>query len=321
MSVAPVHELVRGQACCGQGCLAPSLGPLHLPLPPCPSPAQSDPEGEGGEHQSSAHRAPLAQCAVVAPSDGDDGGPSSVPAPLQGGLDSHEAEPGAPIPGASSSSSPSRHPVADLDEEDLSFLSCHLAKGTLSGYNCVMKKFTSFCSPFGLDPLTCPPSLVVKYLRSLYEEGAEYSTVNLHRSAISKFHCGFDGQTVGSHPLVKQAVRAVFRLKPPLPKYKSTFDVNVIFDYLSGLPGNQHLDLKTLSLKTLLLTIYSTLFRVSSMARLIPDISEHRDHVVLHLHALGKQSKPEKLRVYVNISSLKTLTSALLPLSLNINHG
>ena len=182
-------------------------------------------------------------------------------------------------------------------------------------------KFTSFCSPFDLDPLTCPPSLVIKYLRSLYEEGAEYSTVNLHLSAISKYHCGFDGQIVKSQPLVKQAVRAVFRLNPPLPKYKSTFDVNIIFNYLSGLPGNRQLDLRTLSLKTLLLTIYSTLSRVSSIARLSSDIGEHRGHIVLHLHALGKQSKPEKLRVYVNISSLKTLTSALLPLSLNINHG
>ena len=171
----------------------------------------------------------------------------------------------------------------------------------MSGYNYAFKKFSTFCLPYGVNSLTCPPSLVVKYLRSLYEDGVEYNTVNLHRSAISKFHVGVDGQAMGLHPLVKKAVRAVFRLKPPLPKYKSTFDVNIILNYLSGLPGNTHLDLKYLSFKTLLLTIYSTLSRVSSIAKLSPVISEERDHVVLHLHDLEKQSKPGKLRGYVHI--------------------
>ena len=162
-------------------------------------------------------------------------------------------------------------------------------------------KFTSFCLPFNVDPLTCPPAVIVKYLRSLYTEGAEYTTINLHRSAISKNHVGFEGQPAGTHPLVRQAVKAVFRLRPPLPKYKTTFDISILLNFLSALPPNNMLDLKMLSYKTLLLTIYATLSRVSSISRLGPDIEEHRDHVVLKLHSLEKQGRPGKVRGYITV--------------------
>ena len=56
-----------------------------------------------------------------------------------------------------------------------------------------------------------------------------------------------------------------------------------------------------LSYKFLLLTIYSTLSRVSSIARLGPHITENRDHVVLHLLHLEKQSRPGHVRGYIPI--------------------
>ena len=107
-----------------------------------------------------------------------------------------------------------------MDETDLDFLSKHLAPRTASGYGYIFKKFRLFCEQLQADPMTCPPAIVVKYLRHLFESGAEYSTVNFHRSGISKFHVGIDGVSIGEHQLVSQAVKAVFRLKPPLPKYQ-----------------------------------------------------------------------------------------------------
>ena len=83
--------------------------------------------------------------------------------------------------------------MEELNEGDLHFLSKHLAKGTLAGYSYAFKHFSSFCSSLGADPVTCPPPVIVKYSRKMYEDGAEYSTINHHRSAISKFHQGFDG--------------------------------------------------------------------------------------------------------------------------------
>ena len=119
-------------------------------------------------------------------------------------------------------------------------------------------------------------------MRHLYESGAEYSTVNFHRLAISKFHVGIYGIPMGEHPLVSQAVKAVFRLRPPLPQYQSTFDIVPVLAYIQSLP-TANLSLQLLSFKALFLTIYSSISRVSSMARLAPSFQETRDSAILHL--------------------------------------
>ena len=154
------------------------------------------------------------------------------------------------------------------------------------------------------DPLSCAPAIVVKYLRHLFESGAEYSTVNFHRSSISKFHVGIDGISIGEHPLVSQAVKAVYRLRPPLPKYQSTFDIVPVLAYVRSLP-TANISLKQLSLKTLFLTIYSSISRVSSVARLGPSLQEHRDSVVLHFVSLEKQARAGNTRGYLQIPSFE----------------
>ena len=104
-----------------------------------------------------------------------------------------------------------------LDLEDIEFLSNHLAPGTKAGYGCAFNLFSSFCQGLNENPFSCGPHVLVKYIREMYNSGAEYSTVNHHRSAISKFHVGSTvGVTIGNHPLVSQAVKAAFRLKPEI---------------------------------------------------------------------------------------------------------
>lgn len=188
----------------------------------------------------------------------------------------------------------------DLDQDDIAFLSNHLAPTTATGYGYIFAKFRNFSDKLSVDPITCPPSVVVKYLRQLSESGAEYNTVNVHRSSISKFHAGFAGKPVGEHPLVSQAVKAVFRLKPPLPKYRSTFDIVPVLTYMRSL--NTHtISLQLLAYKALFMTVYSNICRVSSMARLGPTLTEHRDSVVLHLVDLEKQARHGRVRGFFQI--------------------
>ena len=188
----------------------------------------------------------------------------------------------------------------DLNDGDIDFLSNHLASGTASGYGYSFKKFRLFCERLEADPLTCAPAVVVKYIRCLYEEGAKYSTVNGHRSAISKFHVGVHGVPMGEHPLVSQAVKAVFRLRPPIPRYRTTFDIVPVLAYARSLP-TASIPLKLLSFKTLLLVIYSSISRVSSMARLAPSLQETRDAAVLTLQSLEKQSREKHIRGHFQI--------------------
>ena len=188
----------------------------------------------------------------------------------------------------------------DLDEADLEFLSKHLASGSASGYGYSFKKFRPFCEQLQADPLTCSPAVVVKYIRHLYEAGKKYSTVNYHRSVVSKFHVGVQGLPMGEHPLVSQAVKSVFRLRPPLPQYQSTFDIVPVLSYVQSLPTTS-ISFKLLSLKTLFLTIYSSISRVSSAARLGPSLEETRDSAILKLISLEKQAREGRVRGFLQI--------------------
>ena len=100
--------------------------------------------------------------------------------------------------------------------------------------------------------------------------------------------------TMGEPSLVSQDVKAVFRLRPPLPQYKSTFDIVPVLAYIRSLP-TATISLQLLSFKALFLTIYSSISRVSSMARLAPSLEETRDSAILHLVSLEKQAREGKI--------------------------
>ena len=184
---------------------------------------------------------------------------------------------------------------------DLEFLSHHLSTGTKNGYGYAFNKFVKFCSNLSADPFTCTPVVLVKYIRFLFEEGASYSTVNFHRSCVAKFHYGIDGISIGKHHLVSQAVKAVFRLRPPLPRYSATYDISVVFSYLKTLVPNETLPLKLLTLKTLFLLTSAVIFRVSSVRVCGSDITFLEEHCVIPLLQLEKQSRPNHVRGYVKV--------------------
>ena len=150
----------------------------------------------------------------------------------------------------------------------------HLAEQSASGYACAFGKFKNFCETKGVDPFTSPPAIVVKFLRGKFESGVTYQTICYYRSAISKFHVGHGTETIGNHPLVKKAVRAAFRGRPPIPKYKKTYDISPVLSYIASLHPLESLNLKKLTFKTMFLLSFSSLSRVSSLARLRCDVEE-----------------------------------------------
>ena len=301
-----VYVVAQGSESSGSGCVALPLGSGNLPVSSCSSPTKGDQEDKRPESQGNSGLPPVANSTVVGIAHGDGGGTSNDAATLQNYSEDARRLSGLTLPGSSGGTSCYRQEFAlsnsghDLNEDDLVFLSKHLATQTASGYGYIFKKFRLFCEQLQANPLTCAPAVVVKYLRHLFESGAEYSTVNFHRSGISKFHAGVDGVSIGEHPLVSQAVKAVFRMRPPLPKYQSTFDIVPVLAYVQSLPTDS-ISLQLLTFKALFLTIYSSISRVSSVARLGPSLQEHRDSVVLHFVSLEKQARVGNTRGYLQI--------------------
>ena len=70
--------------------------------------------------------------------------------------------------------------------------------------------------------------------------------INSYRSAISSVHEKVDGVSVGQHPTVTRLLKGVFHDRPPFPRYSSTWNVQLVLDFLGALGKNEDLTLKHL---------------------------------------------------------------------------
>jgi hypothetical protein len=105
----------------------------------------------------------------------------------------------------------------------------------------------------------------------LYDKGYKYSTLNTARSAVSAIVVPVTNQTLGLHPLVSRFMKGIFKNNLPVPKYQTTWDVQIILNYSSGLPDIKDLDLKSLTIKLLMLIVLVSAQRGQSLHML--DIS------------------------------------------------
>ena len=102
----------------------------------------------------------------------------------------------------------------------------------------------------------------------MYEEGLQHRTLNVIRSAVSMTHNSIEGHPIGQHPLVSRLLKGVYNLRPPKPRYTSTWDVDKVLRYLISLGENTALSLKVLSRKLVLLMAMVTASRTSELQAL-----------------------------------------------------
>ena len=138
-------------------------------------------------------------------------------------------------------------------------------KGTKCTYESAWRQWSSWCLRQQIDPLCSPVESVVNYLTDKYNEGLLYNTLNIHRSAISAFHDLVEGCKVGQHPVVTQIMSAFFNVRPPLPRYEVTWDVDTVLEYISSLGDNEHLALKLLTWKVTMLLALACAGRSSDL--------------------------------------------------------
>ena len=117
-------------------------------------------------------------------------------------------------------------------------------------YNSSWKKWSSWCYSKQIDPFRCPINYVLDFVACLYEEGYAHRSINCYRSAISSFHQKIEGLPVGKHPEVCTLLTGVFNFKPPQPRYSSTWDVQIVLEFIkNNWTDNKSLPNKNLTLK------------------------------------------------------------------------
>ena len=273
------------------------LGPSHLLVSTSSPLIKNNLQNQAGESDSHPGLPNVAERLMVAADRGDVGGTPVTSATLQASnvVNSRGT---STILGTTRGTSYFRsqfrvtNDTSELSVADEDFLSHHLASNTSSGYGYSWKKFVAFCQTISVDPFSCPPAVIVKYLRNMYEKGLSYRYINFVRSTISKLHRGFGLVSAGEHTLVKQACKAVFRLRPPLPRYKTTFDMKPVLSFTKDILGNNELlSVQWLTFKTIFLISFSSLSRISTISRLGAAVEEHPGHLVIPILSLEKQAR------------------------------
>ena len=122
---------------------------------------------------------------------------------------------------------------------------------------------------------------LAKFLTELYKDGANHSTVNLARSAVSAYV-----------KVVSRLLKDVFEQRPSLPKYTETWDVDTVMDSLAEWPDTYLLSLKQLTLRTVVLLALLSGQRGQSIHSLqVEDIKPHDNRCVIVYSSALKQTK------------------------------
>ena len=188
-----------------------------------------------------------------------------------------------------------RYREQELSEKATSLMLKSWRTKTNKSYDTLFTKWHGWCSGRDKDSFSGPVNNVVNFLASLHEEGYQYNSINSYRSAISSVHEEVDGYSIGQHPLVTKLMKGIFHDRPPLPRYTSTWKVDMVLSYLKALGPNKDLSLKHLSWKTTMLLALTRPSRSADLANL--DITGRQykpEGVAFTPCALAKQSRQGK---------------------------
>ncbi len=231
-------------------------------------PSRTDPvQGQGGRGASPLGCALLAQSDVVPRTDAPRDSPSLANSSEEGSTFSERGHPLAPAPRLVESP----RMVLGRDAEVLSGLppavvntiTSARALSTRQAYRLKWNLFVDWCSPRREDPRRCPIAVVLSFLQDGLERRLSPSTLKVYVAAIAAHHDAVDGKSLGKHDLVIRFLRGARRLNPPRPHLVPSWDLPSVLAALRGAPFEplQSVELKFLSLKTVLLSALATVKR------------------------------------------------------------
>lgn len=92
--------------------------------------------------------------------------------------------------------------------------------------------WSRFAESQDLDPTNPTLKSVSDFLMSRINEGCGFSSIKNATSAFSKFAPAIDGYKIGSHPVIVSIRTALYKNKPPQPKYSWFWSPVKVAEYL-----------------------------------------------------------------------------------------
>ncbi|ODM87063.1 hypothetical protein Ocin01_19619 [Orchesella cincta] len=122
--------------------------------------------------------------------------------------------------------------------------------------------------------------------------GKGYISINSARSALSTLLGPVEGNTIGNNPIVVRFLKGVSRLRPPTPKYKTTWDSDIVLNFIDKSESNENLSLTQLTLKLVALMLLCSGHRIQTLNNIkLHEIKENGDELVINIENRLKTSK------------------------------
>ena len=131
-------------------------------------------------------------------------------------------------------------------------------KGTVKLYANYLRKWGLFCLIKSVKPMNPDMAQVLKFLRTLEDEGLGYGAINTARCALSIILPRINGETVGKHQIIHWFMKSVYERNPPKPRYNRFWDVSLVFNLLKSWPDNKYLSQRDLGFKVAILLLLVT---------------------------------------------------------------
>lgn len=289
-SAGPVRQLEAGPKRSPHGCLHNQLEQRDcVRLSSVQSHSCSSSQSKSRDGDLGVSGSALVSTALVASLDRNVDRLPSVLGEQQGAPDGHVESGSLPpsIPRTQASRMESirkQFTSAGLSSTAVELLSNSVKTSTAKSYNCSWSVWSRWCDKRQSNPILCPINEILTFLAEQYSEGKEYRTINVLRSAISSTHTHVDDKPVGQHPLVIRLMKGISISRPPQPRYKMTWDVKTVTEFLNNLGDNCSLSLKQLSQKLCMLMALSCPERSSIMATLDIRFMRHYPEGVKFAH-------------------------------------
>lgn len=163
-----------------------------------------------------------------------------------------------------------------------------LSDNTVRQYDVCIKRWYNYAINNEADLYKPSLSTILDFLTDVYNKGSQYSTINSYRSALSLIL-----GKIMSDDLISRFCKGVYRLRPSLPRYNLTWDVNIVLNHLGNLFPHEQVSLETITKKCVTLMALVTAHRMQTISKIVmQNIVFSEDEILIKITDLIKTSRP-----------------------------
>ena len=169
------------------------------------------------------------------------------------------------------------------------------ADSTHKQYNSYFKKWHNFCEERNCNSIESDLKTIIDFLTYLHYQGYSYSGIITAKFALMSLVTVNNSSSWSLDPDLNRFIKGIYNIKPPLPKYSSTWDVDIVLRFLSNWMPLSDLTLKELTLKAVTLVALVSGNRAQSIHQMKLNLfHETQNQMSFYFDCKLKTSNPNK---------------------------